>query len=431
MEIDLVHAIGLPPEKAIEYFQSKGYAITWSWRDLWQEAHAKAFTVAGVTKLDVLQDIRDALASALKEGKTLADFEKELTPLLQKKGWFGTNAQADKITGEMTGKGLTPRRLKTIYQTNMQTAYMSGRYKALMENAVDRPFWQYVAVMDSRTRPSHRSLNGRVFRYDDPFWQSFYPPNGFNCRCRVRSLDGETMQSRGYDLSNSIGRLNQVQVPTSRRPDAPMVDVARFEYAPGEYIRPDVGWSYNSGRAAFQPELDAYDYRVARQYVNGTLTGPAFNGWYQDMARSVEAAQLAHPDMARPALQAKLTANLVAGQRYPVAVLDDAYRDLIGAQSRTVWLSDETLLKQLLNRSGQDIGLKDYWRVQGVIEQAALIVRDGARTLVFISRDGKYYQASIKSTQTGKALFLTSFRETNPDDMKRLMSKGEVVKNDL
>ncbi len=431
MPVDLAYAIGLPPEKAIEYFQGKGYAITWGWRDLWQEAQAKAFTVAGVTKLDVLQDIRAGLSSALKEGKTLADFEKGLTPLLQQKGWWGINAQADRQTGEMTGKGLTPRRLKTIYQTNMQTAYMAGRYQTMMENAADRPFWQYVAVMDSRTRPSHRSLNGRVFRYDDPFWQSFYPPNGFNCRCRVRSLDGETMQSRDYDLSNSLGRLDQVQVPTSRRPGAPMVDVARFEYAPGQYIRPDAGWSYNPSRAAFQPQLDAYDYRVARQYVQGTLTGPAFNGWYQGMSKSVEAAQLAHPDLARPALQAKLTGDLVAGQRYPVAVLDDAYRDLIGAQSRTVWLSDETLLKQMLNRSGQDIGLKDYWRVQGVIEQASLIVRDGDRTLVFISRDGKFYQASIKSTQTGKALFLTSFRETNPDDMKRLMNKGDVVKNDL
>lgn len=431
MPIDLAYAIGLAPEKAIEYFESKGYAITWGWRDLWQQAHAKAFTVAGVTKLDVLQDIRDALTSALKEGKTLSSFSNELTPLLQKKGWWGVNAQTDRATGEMAGKGLTPRRLQTIYQTNMQTAYMAGRYKTMMGNAADRPFWQYVAVMDNRTRPSHRSLNGRVFRYDDPFWQSFYPPNGFRCRCRVRALDRETLDSRGFDLSTSEGRLDQVQVPTSRKPDAPMADVARFEYSPGKYIRPDPGWSYNPGRAAFQPELDAYDYRVARQYTHGTLTGPAFNGWYQDMANSVEAAQLAHPDLARPALQAKLTADLVTGQRYPVAVLDDGYRDLIGAQSRTVWLSDETLLKQMLNRSGQDIGLKDYWRVQGVIEQASLIVRDGAKTMVFINRDGRYYQASIKSTQTGKALFLTSFRETNPDDMKRLMNKGEVIKNDL
>lgn len=266
MAIDLAYAIGLPPAKAIEYFKAKGYAITWSWLDLWQEAQAKAFTVAGVTKLEILQDVRDALGSALNEGKTLADFTKELTPLLQKKGWWGINAQADKQTGEMTGKGLTPRRLKTIYQTNMQTAYMAGRYKSQIDNAADRPFWQYVAVMDRRTRPSHSALNGRVFRCDDPFWQSFYPPNGFNCRCRVRALDQENLDSRGIDLSTSEGRLDQVQVPTSRKPDAPLVDVARFEHTPGKYIRPDPGWSYNPGQAAWKPDLQKYDADLVQQY---------------------------------------------------------------------------------------------------------------------------------------------------------------------
>lgn len=37
-----------------------------------------------------------------------------------------------------------------------------------------------------------------------------------------------------------------------------------------------------------------------------------------------------------------------------LAVLDGAYRDLFGAQSRRAWLSDETLLKQLINRSAQE-----------------------------------------------------------------------------
>lgn len=429
--IDLNYAIGLPPEKAIAYFEQKGYAITWGWRDLWQQAQAKAFTVAGVTKLDVLQDIRGALASALKEGKTLRDFERELTPTLQRKGWWGRYAQTDTATGEMAGKGLTPRRLKTIFQTNMQTAYMAGRHQAFMENVADRPWWQYVAVMDNRTRPSHRVLNGRTFRYDDPFWQSFYPPNGFNCRCRVRALDRADLDARDIPTSNSLGKLDTIQRPTSRHPDAPQVEVARFEYAPKKYITPDPGWSYNPGRAAHQPELDRYDFPVARQYVRGTLTGPAFQGWYQGMANAVEAARSATPALSTPALRAKLAQELVAGQRYPVAVLDDAERALLGAQTRTVWLSDETLLKQIINREGQGIGFEDYWRVQEVIEQAQLIVRDGAQTLLFIRQGERIYQAAVKSTQTGKALFLTSFRETNLDDAKRRMVKGEVLKNEL
>lgn len=430
-EIDLGYAIGLPPEKAIAYFEQKGYAITWGWRDLWQQAQAKAFTVAGITKLDVLQDIRGAVATALKEGKTLRDFERSLTPLLERKGWWGRHAQTDTGTGEMHGKGLTPRRLKTIFQTNLQTAYMAGRHQAMMENVADRPWWQYVAVMDNRTRPGHRVLNGRVFRYDDPFYQSFYPPNGFNCRCRVRALDGADLKARGIDTSNSLGRLDSIQRPVSREPNAPQVEVARFEYAPKKYITPDPGWSYNPARAAYQPELDRYDFPVARQYVQGTLTGPAFRGWYQGMANAVDAARRASPDLPAAALRAKLTAEVVAGNRYPVAVLDDAYRDLLGAQTRTVWLSDDTLLKQLINRTGQGVGLEDYWRVQGVIEQAQLIVRDGAQTLLFIEHGKRLYVAAVKSTQTGKALFLTSFRETSLDDVKRKMSRGEVLKNEL
>lgn len=265
-DIDLLYALQLPPEKAIDYFRQKGYAISWSWMDVWQEAQAKAFTVAGVMKMDVLQDIRQAVDGALAKGQTYADFEKNLIPTLQRRGWWGKNAQTDTETGEMAGKGLTPWRLKTIYQTNLQTAYMGGRYKAFMENVQARPYWQYTAVMDRRTRPSHAALNGLVFPAGDPFWDSFYPPNGFNCRCRVRALDSENLQERGIDLSSSKGRLAQIQVPTSPKPDAPMAEVTRFEYAPKKYVAPDPGWSYNPGKAAWQPDLSKYPDDLVKQY---------------------------------------------------------------------------------------------------------------------------------------------------------------------
>lgn len=265
-KIDLAYALTLPPEKAIEYFRQKGYAITWSWRELWQEAHAKAFTVAGVMKMDVLQDIREAVDQALARGETYADFEKALVPVLQRKGWWGRGAQIDRETGEMSGKGLTPWRLATIYQANLQTAYMAGRYKAQMENVADRPYWQYTAVMDRRTRPSHAAMNGLVFRADDPFWLSFYPPNGFNCRCRVRALDGDNLATRGLEVSSSRGRLSTAEMPTSRRPEAPLAEVTRYEYAPKKYVAPDVGWSYNPGRAAWQPDLAAYPDDLVRQF---------------------------------------------------------------------------------------------------------------------------------------------------------------------
>ena len=44
---------------------------------------------------------------------------------------------------------------------------MEGRWRGLMDNVENRPWIEYVAILDSRTRPGHRALNGKVFRYDD------------------------------------------------------------------------------------------------------------------------------------------------------------------------------------------------------------------------------------------------------------------------
>ena len=108
--VDLRYAIGLPPAEAIAYFESKGYAIGFNYHDVEAQAHAKAFTVAGVLKLDVLQDIRQALTEALKNGETHRDFERRLLPVLEQKGWLGKSLIADPETGELHGKRLTDRK---------------------------------------------------------------------------------------------------------------------------------------------------------------------------------------------------------------------------------------------------------------------------------------------------------------------------------
>ncbi|EDS5133801.1 phage head morphogenesis protein, partial [Salmonella enterica subsp. enterica serovar Minnesota] len=50
---DMAALFGLPPERAIAYLKNKGYRITWDWEEMWQEAHAQAFTVAKLTRLDI------------------------------------------------------------------------------------------------------------------------------------------------------------------------------------------------------------------------------------------------------------------------------------------------------------------------------------------------------------------------------------------
>lgn len=244
-DANLALAFNLPPERAIEYFQAKGLRITAGWRDMEAGAHAGAFTVAGVLKGEVLQDIRSALDGALQNGEPFETFLKKLRPQLKAKGWWGI--AHDPETGEvLQGRVMTPHRLRTVYQTNLQSAYMAGRYKAQLENADQRPYWQYVAILDSRTRPRHRELNGRIFKYDDPAWGVLYPPNGYNCRCRVKALDQGEMEAGGGAVSNGAAHLETVEVDLGKR-DGKVAVTGYRDPGTKTLFTPDPGFDSNPG----------------------------------------------------------------------------------------------------------------------------------------------------------------------------------------
>ncbi|NNA49749.1 MULTISPECIES: phage minor head protein [Pseudomonas] len=211
---DLKAIFGLEPEKAVAYLKSKGYAITWNWQEMLDQAHDQAFTVAKAMRLDLLSDIRGALETALQDGQTLKQFIAALQPTLESQGWWGQQVIVDSQgVGELVQLG-SPRRLKTIYQTNLQSAYMAGR-KASMEVTSDtHPFWRYVAILDGKTRPSHRALSGQVYRHDDPVWSAIYPPNGFNCRCRVTAMSQSAVTRKGLAIASSDGKMTTATVET-------------------------------------------------------------------------------------------------------------------------------------------------------------------------------------------------------------------------
>ena len=210
--VDLRAIFGMPPKDAIDYLRGKGYLITWNWHDVQAAAHQRAFTVAKMTDLDLLGDVRNALTENFAQGKTVDDFVRELQPWLESQGWWGKQIVVDSSGGAEVVRLGTPRRLRTIYQTNAQSAFMGARYKAMRAAVATHPYWMYVAVMDASTRSSHAALNGKVFRWDDPIWESIYPPNDYNCRCRVVALTEAEVKARGLRVESSAGRTKQVTV---------------------------------------------------------------------------------------------------------------------------------------------------------------------------------------------------------------------------
>lgn len=73
------------------------------------------------------------------------------------------------------------------------------RWEDIEENADIAPFLQYVTAGDSDVRPEHAALDGIIEAADSPFWDQYYPPNDWGCRCSVRSLSAREAAGRGYD----------------------------------------------------------------------------------------------------------------------------------------------------------------------------------------------------------------------------------------
>ena len=190
------------PEEAIRHFRAKGFHIGFDWRDTAAATHLRSFTVAKAMEIDLLEDIRAAVDRALADGTTFEAFQAELEPILRRRGWWGRRRMRDPLTGEERRVQLgSPRRLRTIFDTNIRTAYARGRWERIERVADDRPYLRYVSVLDARTRPDHRAWHGTVLRWDDPWWQAHYPPNGWNCRCIVQQLSDDDLEAFGYRVS--------------------------------------------------------------------------------------------------------------------------------------------------------------------------------------------------------------------------------------
>lgn len=80
-------------------------------------------------------------------------------------------------------------------------AYGAGSYAKQLEVSDRFPYWEYSTAEDERVRASHRALHGKIFRAED---KQFYPPIGFNCRCRAIPVSKSQAEKRGITGPDTI-----------------------------------------------------------------------------------------------------------------------------------------------------------------------------------------------------------------------------------
>jgi len=359
-----------PFREQVAFFRNKmgNLVPTARWDDLRRGEHDVGFMVAGAAKADLLADLAAGVERSLSEGKSLQAYRKDFRAAVERRGWHGW-------TGEGTEKG-EAWRTRVIYQTNMATAYAAGRKAQLLEGGFD--LWVYKHGGSREPRPQHLAWNGLTLPPDHPFWRTHYAPNDFGCSCYVVGARSEKGAHRlGGDpnkpLPEDWSRINP-------KTGAPVGIGKNWDYSPGDRVVDVV--------RQMAGKLEKYPRTIAVDLLNDMTASEAFSHWFnQPTAKSV----------------------------WPIGIISSAHAQRIGAQTTVVNLSADTVKKQV--KEHPEILSDEYRHIQSTLQQG-WIVQDGANTMIYVL-EAEGYVSVVKSTKTGKGIFVTSFRRLSNQQAKR------------
>ena len=164
----------LPYAEAVEYLKKRDVIKKVDYNKLSDKMRFRAFTASRIADGDLLKRINSELIKNVNDGKGLKDFlTMTKTDILDKvgmgpnQGWYW----------------------ETVYRTNVQTAYNTGRMMGFEE---DKPLaLHFVGIEDARQTDVCHSLSNVIRPYDDPLWEKYIPPLHFGCRSTVRAIYDE------------------------------------------------------------------------------------------------------------------------------------------------------------------------------------------------------------------------------------------------
>ncbi len=94
--------------------------------------------------------------------------------------------------------------LRAEYNFVQSSAEMAAKWEEFMEDG-DRYYLQYRTAKDDKVRPEHAALHGVTLPITDPFWEEYYPPNGWNCRCTVVQVRKSKYPATPHDEAMTLG----------------------------------------------------------------------------------------------------------------------------------------------------------------------------------------------------------------------------------
>lgn len=411
-EPNLLFAFNLPPEAAVRYFDTLGYAPPENWRDIAADAQARAKTVAGIYRQDIITDMFASMQQSVADGTPFAAWRKAVLA-----DWAGKGLAADAAgdivdtgTGEVLGLGINKHRLATIYRTNVGNAHMAGLWQSLQANKDSRPYLQYNAVNDHRTRPSHAALDNLVYHIDDPFWDYYMPLNGYRCRCSVIALSERDVARANLTVGQSRPEQFEQVVRTNRKGEH-IGTVTAFRLPDGRTFAPDLGFDRNTARnhlaALGQMQLErAVDLppHVAALALRESLQSPVLRRALSDeLMTAYRAIVLKGGAPARPTNRPIFIGGLGAG------LLDGMAAKNIRLPESSVIASSDTMLRHALRdvkaARGQTLPQEFWADIADKLHEPEAVYYDPAGALLYFyadpERDGGLFKVVVTLDHDG------------------------------
>lgn len=199
--------------------------------------------------MKAFHELHEAFPSLLDENGNRKPFERFLNDVQSIDNTYNTNY------------------LRAEYNFVATSAEMAGRWEQFMRDG-DRYNLQYRTQRDDKVRPEHAALDRVTLPPSDSFWEEFYPPNGWNCRCTVVQVRKSKYPATSHDEAmrlgdealqrdtNGIFRFNAGKEGKSV-PDYNPYTIRRCSTCPiakGEKGRLSAGRSANAEKLEFVPD---------------------------------------------------------------------------------------------------------------------------------------------------------------------------------